>query len=379
MEESTSRVNQLVKFLRRRDYKLARELGQGACGQTVLLYDELIDEHLVCKKYVPYSEAHRQELFKNFVREIKLLHQVYHENIVRVFNYYLYPEQFLGFILMEFVDGSCIDDYLANFPELTNELFLQAIRGFSYLERAGILHRDIRPGNIMVRADGTLKIIDLGFGKRIDNSGDFDKSISLNWWCEPPSEFKDSKYDFSTEIYFVGKLFEEVIRINEISHFKYSSLLKSMCEKNPNVRVQNFSEIERRIQSDQFFEIEFSDDEMGTYRAFSQAVVKQFAKIDKSTTYDTDISRILVQLNDAYRSFMLEHYVPNAAVVLRCFVLGRYHYRPNGLPVWVVRDFLKLLKTSTEEKKRIILSNLHTKLDAIPRCEKNEDDDDIPF
>ena len=107
------RSTSVVRFLRRRDYSMVKELGRGACGKTVLLYDQQIDEHFVCKKYVPSSEDHRQDLFAGFVREIKLLHKVLHPNVVRIFNYYLYPEQFSGYILMEHVDGPDVDDYLA--------------------------------------------------------------------------------------------------------------------------------------------------------------------------------------------------------------------------------------------------------------------------
>lgn len=46
----------------------------------MLLHDPQIDEHFVCKKYVPHNEAARHVLFANFVREVKLLHQVHHEN-----------------------------------------------------------------------------------------------------------------------------------------------------------------------------------------------------------------------------------------------------------------------------------------------------------
>ena len=197
----------MVTFLRRRDYTIVKELGQGACGKTVLLHDQQIDEHFVCKKYVPYSEDHRQNLFAAFVREIKLLHKVFHPNVVRMFNYYLYPEQFNGYILMEYINGLDVDDYLAENPDHTNDMFIQTVAGFAYLERAGILHRDIRPGNLMVAGDGVLKIIDLGFGKKIERSADFDKSITLNWGCEPPIDFQAARYDFRTEVYFVGKLF----------------------------------------------------------------------------------------------------------------------------------------------------------------------------
>ena len=74
MNKSKSTEDSVIKFLRRRDYTLIKELGQGACGKTVLLRDDQIGESFVCKKYVPYSEQHRQEIFANFVREVKLLH-----------------------------------------------------------------------------------------------------------------------------------------------------------------------------------------------------------------------------------------------------------------------------------------------------------------
>ena len=138
---------EIVKFIRRHDYQYIRELGRGACGRTVLLCDDQINEHFVCKKFTPYSEKERPTLFDNFVRETKILHQVYHENVVRVFNYYLYPDQYTGFILMEFVDGTDIGEYLSEHPEMVNEIFLQTISGFGYLEKNNILHRDIRPGN----------------------------------------------------------------------------------------------------------------------------------------------------------------------------------------------------------------------------------------
>jgi serine/threonine-protein kinase len=56
-------------------------------------------------------------LFNNFVREVKLLHQVHHDNVVRFFNHYLYPEALAGYILMEFIDGPDIEEYINAHPE----------------------------------------------------------------------------------------------------------------------------------------------------------------------------------------------------------------------------------------------------------------------
>ena len=379
MNKSKSTEDSVIKFLRRRDYTLIKELGQGACGKTVLLRDDQIGESFVCKKYVPYSEQHRQEIFANFVREVKLLHRIHHHNVVRLFNHYLYPENYTGFILMEYIDGKEVDDYLTSFPEQINEVFIQAIAGFAYLERSGILHRDIRPGNVMVREDGIVKIIDLGFGKEIQNSEDFKKSISLNWWCQIPSEFGEGRYDFRTEVYFVGMLFNEIIGKNYIADFKYPSILARMCQWSPEIRIQSFSEIEKEIGNNQFFQIDFSEELLGYYRAFAQSVCKQISKIEKNAKYADDITRIENSLADVFRRIMLEENVPDCAVVIGCFITGTYFYRKEGMSVSCVKEFLQCLRLCTEERKRIILANLHTKFDALPRYEQIPESDDVPF
>ncbi len=347
---------------------------------TVLLSDTQIDEDLVCKKYSPVSEAHRQGLFAKFVREIKLLYKLNHPNVVRVFNYYLYPEKFAGYILMEFIQGAEIDKFLAEHPEQINEVFQQSIDGFSYLQASGILHRDIRPGNLMVRNDGIVKIIDLGFGKEVSHSEDFDKSVTLNWWCEVPNEFAAGRYDFCTEVYFVGKLFERIIRDNEISCFEYVDALRSMCQVDPEFRFASFEDLAKQISSNQFFEIEFPEEEREAYRAFADALCSQITKIENSAQYLNDIPGVQARLEDVYRKFMLEETVPDSALVLRCFLDGNYYYRRTGLRVECVKRFLQLIKACAEERRKIIFANLHTRLDSIRRYSESElNDDDVPF
>jgi eukaryotic-like serine/threonine-protein kinase len=369
----------LVEFLRKRDYILVRELGQGACGKTVLLRDDILNEDFVCKKYSPFSETHRQELFSNFVREIKLLHQVFHQHVVRVFNYYLYPDQFTGYILMEYVDGEDIEEYLQKSPERTNEIFLQTIEGFHHLEVNSILHRDIRPQNVMVRDDGTVKIIDLGFGKRIKQPADFDKSISLNWWCDPPAEFENGVYDFKSEVYFVGKLFEKLIQEHGIDYFKYKGTLGRMCNRRPESRIPSFFDVEKEIQSDRFDEIEYTDEELHCYREFADCLERHISQIENGTKYIDDLDRIRADLEEVYRKFMLEETAPDSVLILRCFLNGTYYYRKIGFPVTAVRDFLRLLRSSTLEKRRIVIANLHTRLDTITRYSLTDSEDDIPF
>jgi serine/threonine-protein kinase len=131
--------NQVIKFVRQKDFLLEKRLGQGATGHTVLLHDPVINERFACKKYEPANPAHASRFFDLFVREIKLLHLLNHPNIVRVFNYYLFPNQNTGYILMEYVDGMPLDTHLLISPGEINGIFAQTINGFAYLEENGIL------------------------------------------------------------------------------------------------------------------------------------------------------------------------------------------------------------------------------------------------
>lgn len=378
---SISREDDIVSFLRKRDYRMVRELGSGACGRTVLLHDDEIDEQFVCKKYSPWDESVRSDLFKNFIREIKLLHRVHHPNVVRVFNYYLYPENFTGYILMEFIDGLAIDTFLAQNPEKANDVFHQVINGFAYLESSGILHRDIRPDNVMVTDSGLVKIIDLGFGKQIVQSDDFDKSVSLNWWCEPPMDFDDSRYDFSTEVYFVGKLFEKIIREHNISHFHYTEQLRQMCLRDPQNRVQEFSIVLHQVLNDQFTQIDFSYGDKQSYRSFADELCQHITKIETNTKYIEDIPRIERELENAYQKVMLEASMPDCVILIRCFLDGMYYYHKRDFPVHIVRGFLDVLRGCTPERSKILLANLQTRLDAIPRYSQPIPgyEDNIPF
>lgn len=370
--------SEVITFTRQKNYVLRKELGQGACGKTVLLYDDVIGEQFVCKKYSPLAGIDQKQYFQNFLLEIKLLYLVYHPNIVRIFNYYIYPEQTTGFILMEFINGKSIDQFLNEYPEKINEIFSQVILGFSYLEQNKILHRDIRPQNIMVTDEGVVKIIDLGFGKRIQSPGDFDKSISLNWRYEPPDELLNGLYNFQTEVYFVAKLFEAILHNEQIQHFKYNSFLHKMLEKSPHKREASFLTVNAGISQGKF-EIDFDGGEKAIYIDFADGLSRAVNKIAKDTNYLTDVDRICTRLEDLYKRVLLEESIPNISALIGCFLDGNYYYnRSSYFQVGVLKSFLNLLDSCSRERKNIIINNLHSRLDSIERYNEIENDE-IPF
>jgi len=373
-------MTQSIEFPRKKDYIFKSELGQGATGKTIVVYDPMIEEEFVCKKYSPYKGANKEELFEKFVNEIKLLHLLNHENIVRVFTYYLYRENYVGYIFMELVDGYDVDEYLAKNPEEINNVFEQIIEGFYYLEKNEILHRDIRPMNILVNYDGTVKIIDFGFGKQIAGKEDFDKSISLNWLFDPPKEFQNGVYNYTTEVYFIGKLIAEIISDNQINVFKYHDLLEKMNRKNPENRIESFLHVRRQLYSGELFNLDFTDSEKAIYQGFANNLIESIKKVNYDAKY-TDKSFVENQLEECYKNVLLEDVLPDVTKVIRCFIKGTYYYKKHhSFPVSALKEFLTFFKKSNQEKKNIILSNIQTRLDALPRySEADEIDDDLPF
>lgn len=368
----------VIEFIRAKDYKFIKDIGQGGTGRTVLLKDEIIDETFVCKKYSPYYDGHKELYFSNFVDEIKILHNIYHRNIVRVFNYYLYPEKTTGYILMEFIKGQDIKTFASKNPHLINDLFVQTISGFNYLEQNKILHRDIRPENILVSDGGIVKIIDFGFGKRINFANDFDKSITLNWRFPPPDDFDKKFYDFRTEIYFVGKLFEEVLKENGIENFSFKGVLSEMIKIDFNERISNFALIERKILTSENVGIDFSYNEKEIYKRFANSLTSVFSKIEQSTDYVVDLDKILAGLEDIYRNSILEDFVQNPNSIARCFVNGSYRYfKKVEFSVNILKDFINLVKSVSIDKRRIILNNLWQRLDTVDRYADYKED--LPF
>ena len=369
-----------IKFIRQKDFKFLKEIGQGALGKTVLLKDEDLDVEFICKKYKPINGVSKEQYFKNFITEIKLLHLLYHKNIVRVFNYYLYPNYFTGYIVMEFIEGLELDCYLEKYPENINNIFEQVIDGFVYLEENSILHRDIRPSNIMVDNNHNVKIIDFGFGKQQEFIHDDEKSISLNWWGgEKPDDFKTNTYNFQTEIFFIGRLFENIIN-NIGCSFKYHSILNQMIELNSINRVDSFQNILRSIKEERNNIIELFDySEKQNYLKFAKYFSDALSSREESSKIIMNINLIVKDLELLQKRTLLEEYI-NPSNIFRIFISGNYKYWKNKqFPVNVFEDFINLFKYSSLEKQNIILYNLETRFLNIESFSDYYDDTEIPF
>lgn len=367
--------SEIVQFTRSKDFVNIKDIGQGATGQTKLIKDETIGELFVCKKYSTFYVEDQYKYYENFVSEIKILYQINHPNIVRVFNYYLYPQQTTGFIIMEYIDGVNIEDYIKSNPSKINSVFTQMIDGFRYLEKKDILHRDIRPSNILVSNDGEVKIIDFGFGKNVKIEKEAPKSITLNWAYSIPEEFKNSLYDFRTEVYFIGKMFEKIISENNLPQsFKFIDVLVQMTDYNYTTRTPSFDEVFKGIIGIKAKSANFTPKEKSIYQKFANSYMSTCSVIKSSSKYIDNITTITNSLDNLIQDTILEDSIQNNPQLIKCFISGLSKYKRIKIEVSILSEFTIFWKSLTNDKKMIVLSNLWGRFNTIDR-----EVDDLPF
>ena len=138
----------VIVFNSKKNFTYVKPLGGGGTGDTHLFLDETTGIQFAIKKYVPKDHRFIDDHYKRFVDEIIILFNISHPNIVRIYNYYLFPEAKTGYLQMEYVDGVSIDKFEPDgWGKDWNDIFSETIAAFEYLEQHGILHRDITAEN----------------------------------------------------------------------------------------------------------------------------------------------------------------------------------------------------------------------------------------
>ncbi|MDO5406645.1 MAG: protein kinase family protein [Eubacteriales bacterium] len=375
------KAGQPIIFTKPKQYEFVKSLGAGGTGKTILMQDATINQYFVCKKYDPEQKEYEDEFFSRFVDEIKIMYSLFDRNIVRIFDYYLYPEEKTGYIIMEYIKGCNIDEYFQfNQFEQINSIFVQMINAFAYLEQNNILHRDIRAANIIIDSSGSVKVIDFGFGKCLNAGNNNEQaSIILNWPASKiPNEIYKEVYNEGTEIFYVGYLIKNIIDKYSIDCFKYKILLDQMISVNPSERFSSFEIVKQKIAEQTFENISFSDSQKKIYQEFASAICNVLSSINDTLTLEWDTSVIIENLRIILRDNSLEKYISKPEKLIQCFVKSGFKYYRKGILVSDVKLFYDFFVSQTSPYQEIILNNLYGRINNIPIIDSTSDMD-LPF
>jgi len=153
-------------------YRLERRLGMGGMATVQLAFDTRLERYVAVKLLAEHL-AEDANFIARFRREALAAARLVHPNIVQVFDAGQEPGG-RQFIVMEFVDGSSCAELLRDRGQLepaeTAEIVAQACRGLDYAHRNGVVHRDVKPGNLLVNRDAVVKLADFGIAKAAEDS-----------------------------------------------------------------------------------------------------------------------------------------------------------------------------------------------------------------
>lgn len=147
-------------------YEIIEHLGKGGMGNVFKATDTMLGRDVALKMLHPQLTIEPQFL-ERFKKEARVLAQLLHPNIAVIYNFI--EQGGNHFMVMEYVDGTNLDDLLKKHttlpPQFLVPVFIQVLEGLKHAHKKNIFHRDIKPTNIMLTPDDTVKLMDFGIAK----------------------------------------------------------------------------------------------------------------------------------------------------------------------------------------------------------------------
>ncbi len=186
-------------------YKLVREIGRGGMG-LVFKAEDIVLNRIVAYKILPESVRGNEKALGSFIQEARTAASIHHPNIVTIFD----SGQSHGdyFITMEYVDGMTLKELLEKTPLLPIDdvipIFQQVCEGLDYAHKRRVIHRDIKPGNIMISRDRVVKIMDFGLAKIVHDSMGETTEVKGTPLYMAPEQILGKEVDHQSDIYSLG-------------------------------------------------------------------------------------------------------------------------------------------------------------------------------
>ena len=281
-------------------YKIVAPLGSGGFGTVYLAQDTWIDKKVAIK--VP----HRQGLdFGELLREPRLLASVSHPNIVAITTAEKQDNVF--FIVMEYVPGETLENVIAAIGALDLNRALdfscQICNAVDHAHRAGILHRDLRPGNMLVSENGMLKVTDFGTSRYLEIAAHGTTVIGSPPYMAP--EQFHGKAVFASDIYSVGVTMYQMLTGSmpydtpspaDIGRLERGELLASPRIKNPKIPKAINDIILRAMAPDPIERFQRASELLNDLLAAREPVPRRAARRGGSATADPTVAEIQSRL-----------------------------------------------------------------------------------
>ncbi|MGI8567524.1 MAG: protein kinase domain-containing protein [Pyrinomonadaceae bacterium] len=217
-------------------YRIERKLGEGGMGAVYMGTDMMLEREVAIKALRP-DLASQPPVVERFRSEAVTLAKLNHPNIATLYSFFRQGDEF--FMVLEYVRGVTLHQLITSQgalpPDQALRLFRQMLDGIHHAHNSGIIHRDIKPGNVMLTESGTLKVLDFGIA-RILGAARMTKAGHLVGTVEymSPEQVRGLEIDARSDIYALGVLLYEMLtgRVPFLIENEFE-LMKAQIEQQP--------------------------------------------------------------------------------------------------------------------------------------------------
>ncbi|HEX2492330.1 MAG TPA: serine/threonine-protein kinase [Steroidobacter sp.] len=208
-------AEQLCRFgpITIRGHRFVRELAVGGMSMVYLAESERAGEIVVLKVLRETHEADSHEQFARFLQEYELISKIRHPNVVRIFDLGIADDH--AYIAMEYFPRGDLRGQIARGLQREEAVptLAQIAGALQVVHEIGVLHRDLKPGNVMLRSDGSLAIIDFGLAKPIEMRAEASRlgEIFGTPYYMSPEQGRGDELDVRSDLYSLGVIFYEML------------------------------------------------------------------------------------------------------------------------------------------------------------------------
>ena len=193
-------------------YEIRELIGIGGMANVYRCYDT-IDDREVAIKILKDEYLNNEEFIRRFKNESKAIAVLSHPNIVKVYDVSF--GDMIQYIVMEYIDGITLKEYINQQKVLTWKetvhLVTQILKALSHAHSKGVVHRDIKPQNMMLLSDGTIKVTDFGIARFSNSTRTMTEQAIGSVHYIAPEQAKGDITDGKTDIYSIGVMMYEML------------------------------------------------------------------------------------------------------------------------------------------------------------------------
>jgi len=269
------------------DYEILDKLGIGGFG--TVWKAKAHDGTPVAMKILNPQALDNERVVKKFFHEAMILAKLDHKNITRLMEFF--PDGSNYAIAMEYVEGITLKDFIKKNKrkvpyEQALNIAAQTLRAFQYANENGIIHRDIKPGNIMIDKNNTVKIMDFGIARISTTASHETASQMLSIQYAAPERFqKGAEIDSRSDIYSLGIVFYELFAgIAPFTGDETFKIIHDHISEIPEPPTKHSNKISEEVSHAILKALEKKpEDRFQTCREFSKALESGTAILDDAT------------------------------------------------------------------------------------------------